>query len=61
MASLIVSLVVIFQIKGDVKEIRGEMTGLRLEIKGDNERLRLEIKSDINLVTGKLTDIIERR
>ena len=68
LASLVVSLVQISGIKEDIRELRGEMRGLRKdsqdslsEARKEAREDRLQIAADIKVLTGKVNEMMGQK
>jgi len=68
LASLVVSLVQISGIKEDIRELRGEMRGLRKdsqdslsEARKEAREDRLQIAADIKVLTGKVYEMMGQK
>jgi hypothetical protein len=68
LASLVVSLVQISGIKEDIRELRGEMRGLRKdsqdslsEARKEAREDRLQIAADIKVLTGKVYEVMGQK
>jgi len=50
---MVLNMLQIFAIRGDVKDIRGEMKDLRTEVSGEMKDLRTEVNTKLDLILAK--------